>query len=114
MKYSNKQELTTTLGNFLNQRKYYFRERNLPDMEAVRGRIEGRFQLIRDNNYWRHCLEVANAELLILAILPSASGGQKEERQHLLEMIEHCKAVAAIPAREYNQQHHHQIKQTNY
>lgn len=102
MKYENKPELIKSLRGFLRQRKHVYRNMSLPHLEQLCIFILSRLELIQRYNYWRHCLEVKNAESVLLMILPSESGGHARERQHMLELIAHCKQVASIPSHIYN------------
>lgn len=105
MDYSTKPQLRKTIISFLRQRKHLFRELKVPHLENLCVGIEKNFQFIRDWSYWRHCLEVKNAENLLLMILPSEKGGHATERRHMLELIAHCKHVASMTKAKYDKAH---------
>lgn len=81
---------------------YVLRLRNI-------GKIRQQWDMIVRMNYWRHCLEIKNQEGALLTILPSKSGKHAAEREHILELIQHCKQVASIPAHKYNAQKSRQL-----
>lgn len=102
MNYQTKEELRSTMKRFFNQRAKAYRLIKLKNLENVCVFLRGRFDFIRDWNYWRQCLEVKNSEFLLLSILPSETGGHATERQHMLELIEHCKQIASMTSEQYS------------
>lgn len=102
MKYQSKAELRKTITNFLRQRKRVYKMLDAPQLCAVCVNIQMRFEMIGRWNYWRHCLEIKDAEHMLLMILPSERGGHATEREHMLQLIAHCKQVASIPAYQYH------------
>ena len=85
----------------LAQRKHIFREMKLPHMEEICITIHKQFIFIRDWSYWRHCLQVKNVEQMLIMILPSDTGGHAKVREHMLELITHCKEVSSMTSAQY-------------
>lgn len=67
--------------------------------------VEQRFGNIERYNYRRHCLEIKNAEPLLLAVLPSPEGKQRRIRATIIGLIDRCKEVCEQSSKEYYQTH---------
>ncbi|REE01089.1 hypothetical protein [Marinoscillum furvescens] len=104
MEYATKEQLRKSMRGFLAQRKHIYRELKLRHLEEICILLQKRFCFIRDWSYWRHCLEVRNAEHLIMFILPSATGGHATTHKHMLELIAHCKQVSSLTKLQYDNQ----------
>lgn len=103
--YQNKLLIQSILFGYLNQRKkaiefmsdIQYGKRISNALEHIRLR----FELINKFDYWRHCLEIRNAEPLILQTLPSEKGYHKRIRKTIIGLIHHCKKVTESTHNEY-------------
>jgi hypothetical protein len=105
MKYENKAQLRDSIFRFLRQRRAYYKQQQWEDRHRLCDKLIETFELIESYGYWRQCLEVRNQHPIILYLLPSASGGHKQIRANMLQLIRHCITVADIPYAEYTLHH---------
>ena len=108
MEYQDKATLRKSLSGFLNQRKRAFkmiyertREVDFVLKSAVVQHIQFHWAVCSKWDYWRNCREVILQEERLMEILPSTKGKHAIIRQHVLDMIEHCREVQAIDCYEY-------------
>lgn len=108
MEYQDKPSLRKAITGFLNQRKraYKMMYKRTGDVDfvlkhAVIQHIQFHWTVCSKWDYWRNCREIILQEERILEILPSAKGKHAVIRQHVLDLIEHCREIQAIDCYEY-------------
>jgi hypothetical protein len=89
-----------TIG-FLNQRARAYRICGNYEKVAAAETLRGRLNLIKDWNFWRHCLEIKNNETLLLSVLPSHSGQHAEIRERMLVFVDQCKKIASNTSKDH-------------